>query len=161
MLSNIKTKVRRYFELSWSELTQLSSWIKLSPSRNHVNNDTFAAPSLCVATATDEQGNAICHTLLETVIFVSAFAMSPGVTQQQAQLAGDRLDAVIGELGAHLGISKYLVICSADALMQEGADEDLREIKNIRLFERVIPQATAKLMLGYQSNASADVKYIN
>jgi hypothetical protein len=154
----IKAKIRKFFELSWPELTELKSWLKESPASCHISPETYAAPSLAVATATAD-GKTICHTLVETVLCVSAYAIAPDATEKQAAEAGNRIDSVLDELGSHWGISKLLVVCSADVPMQD--TEDMREVKNIRLFERVIPQATATQMVGYKSTPSTNVKYIN
>ena len=155
MFEKVKAQIRLYWELSWGELTELKSWLKARPSPCPITQDTLASPHLCVGTAKD--GNAtIAHVLIEPCLVVAAFAISPTATSEQKYAAGSKLDDCINSLGAQWGISKCLML--SDIPIKE--DDGVREIKNVWLYERTIPQATSNMM-GNKSPSTNATKYLN
>ncbi|HWO32396.1 MAG TPA: hypothetical protein VNO32_26675, partial [Candidatus Acidoferrum sp.] len=102
-----------------------------------------------------EQGEVICYTPIETVFMVSAYAVSPTATAAEAQRAGDVIDAAVAHQAQLAGVSKMLLVVPATHPdLPEG------EWKQVRVFERKIPQSVAIQRIGCY-NPIPVVKYLN
>lgn len=138
-------------------LSQLKSWMKLNPIK-HINDNcdqsSFTTPSTRIAVAVDETGKAISYTVVEKMLLTSAFAVNPKITPGEGRLAGDAIDKEMEQQAALEGISKAFVMVPAGFPLQE--DAYTREVKNVRVFIRSIPQTTiAQGTWGQHNNTSA------
>src|ERR1700674_1732675 len=104
----MKASITKYFELSWEALTQLkaflgwSTFCKFDPAE-------LITPSLRIATATNEQGEAMVFCPIENVMLVS-YTLNPKSSKDEAFRAGNAVDAEIARLGQQLGISKAMIV---------------------------------------------------
>ena len=139
MLNEIKATVRKYWELSWPDLCNLKAWMKNSKTFNSFDVDTFTSPSLKVAVA-NADGKTVCMTPIETCYMVSAFCVNPSASPDDARRAGDALDAEIARQGQMNGVSKLLIVVPADHPSLQDSSVDWADFKEVRVFERKIPQ---------------------
>jgi hypothetical protein len=162
MFSKIKATIIRYrdfqFAASWAALTQLPNWLSRTKTFNSLDYEGSASPSLRVACATNERGEAVCYTPIENVWVVSGFAINPAASPEEAQQAGDAIDAEIEREAQQAGVTRLLIMVPAtnSALVPEGLDE----LKGVRVFERKIP--TVEQARCYVPAASTSpVRYFN
>ena len=159
MLGNkLKATLVRYCELSVPVLTQLKAWMKRAPRFQFTDTDTFNASSLRVAVATNDKGEPQSITIVEKMLFCSGFAVRPDAGQDVAMQAGAAIDRVIEQQAALEGISKIFLVAPSDFEMQE--DGMTREIKNVRLFLRSVPQTTIAQGTWGQHRSTA-ARYLN
>lgn len=138
MLSNIKATIRRYFELSWSDLTNFKSWLQRSAAFNSFDPESLASPSLRIAVATNGQNQPIAYCPVEQILMVSAYAVNPNATAIEAQRGGDCLDAEIARHAQMHGISKLLIVVPEN---YDGLPKS--ELKTMRFYERTVPQTVS------------------
>src|ERR1700691_209409 len=112
--NKIKATLLRYCDLYRPALTQLRSWMKRSTSFNCLDLESFSATSLRVASATNEAGETVCYCPIETVLMVSAYAVNPSATPEQAQRAGDAIDRQLEWHAQQAGIQKMLIVLPKD-----------------------------------------------
>jgi len=154
MLNDIKAQLFKYCDLGLSQLTWLKRWMKQSSSFNGFAPENFSTSSLRVAVATNSQDEPMVFCPVETVMMISAYAVSPALTPSEAQRAGDVIDAQIERQAQLQGINRLLIVLPKDQPpMPEG------EWKEVRVFERKIPQAVMRGGVGYKSTCSAT--YLN
>ena len=72
MLTNFKARIFKFHDLSWKDLTLLKLWSRLSRSFNSFDPESYGAPSLRVATASNDAGEPVVFAPIETVFMVSA-----------------------------------------------------------------------------------------
>lgn len=133
MFSNVRAHLSKYCDLSWKELTLLKAWMKLSKSFNSFSPESFSSPSLRIAIATNEQRQPIAFCPVETILMVSAYAVSPTVSPTEAQLFGEAVDGEISLRAQQQGISKILIV------VPENQTELPGEYKTMRVYERIVP----------------------
>jgi hypothetical protein len=109
MFDNIRAKLLRFRDLTWKDLRAFNAWPNKSADFDPFSAEHLSSPTLRVGKATDEEG-ALCYCPAEQVFMVSAYVMRPGITPEQAQLAGDSITSAIQDEAQRLGISK-LVLC--------------------------------------------------
>jgi hypothetical protein len=139
MFNNIKATLMKYCELSWESLTQLKKAIAVSRSFNNFDATTFNSPSVRVAVAVNEQGTPIAWCPVETIMVARAFAVVPGTSPEDAQRAGDAIDAEIAAVAAAKGITRLLLVVDAN---HPGMGGD--EWRGLKVFERQIPNLTSE-----------------
>jgi hypothetical protein len=128
--------------------------MKRSASFNGFDLESFSATSLRVASATNEDGEALCYCPIETVLMVSAYAVNPSITPEEAQRAGDAIDRQLEWHAQQAGIQKMLVV-----LPKDHPGLPLDEFKEVRVFERKIPQSA---MMGLGSfNTKPAATFLN
>lgn len=155
MLNNLKARILKYCEMGWKELALLKRWMKHSTTFNTFDPEAFSSPSLRVAVGTNEQGDPIVFCPIESVLMVSAYAVSPSLSPAEAQRAGDVLDAAIAREAQRAGVSKLLLVLPKDYPVLP--DSEWREV---RVYERQIAQPLA--MSGVDcSSTSAVNKFLN
>jgi hypothetical protein len=135
MLNPITARILKYCDMSISALTQLKAWAKRSGGFNLFDPENFSASSLRMATATNARGETVCYAPIETVFMISAFAVAPNVSPEDARLAGDMIDSTIAREAQRHGINKLLLILPKDfPELPEG------EWEEVRTYTRKIPQ---------------------
>ena len=153
---NIKASLLRYCELSWASLTQLKTYMGLCKSCfNRFDPEMFASPSLRIAEATSEQGKPLMFVPIENVFLVGAYAVAPNTTQEEAERAGDEIEALVARQASMAGISKILMLVPPN---YDGPYAD--EVKHLRVIERKIPNAISMGGVRLQDTPSAH-SYIN
>jgi hypothetical protein len=147
----MKATITKYFELSWDQLIKMkaflswSTFCKFDPSE-------LTTPSLRIATATNEQGEATVFCPIETVMLVS-YALNPKSSQNEAFRAGNAVDAEIARLGQQLGISKAMIV------LPEGVTIPDDEGETIRVHIRNIPQS---VVMGLRTDTPLQsARYVN
>lgn len=155
MFNNFKANILKYCDSSLHTLTLLKKWMQRNASFNSFDTRTFSASSLRIASAKDERGNVICLCPLETVFLMSAYAVNPAATPEEAQQAGDILDSTIAHEAQQAGVSKLLLVVPKDLpYLPEG------DWKEVRVYERFIPQTINEV--GIDDAASSQVtQYLN
>lgn len=133
-------------------LTYFKAFMKWSTfCRLHTTELT--TPSLRIAQATNERGEAVAFCPIESVMLLS-YVLRPGLTKDEAGRAGDAVDAEIAKLGKQLGISKAMIV------MPEGLTIPDDEGETIRVHIRKIPQTVA-IGLATSVTQSQAGKYLN
>src|ERR1700693_2390484 len=124
MLSNIKARILKYFDLSWKDRTLLKAWSKLSASFNSFDPENFSATSLRVAKATTEDGEPIAFCPIATAFIVSSYAVNPALDEGSAQRAGNLIDWHIEQAAQLAGISRCLVVLPSESPQRDAKIRD-------------------------------------
>lgn len=148
-LNKLKATLLRFRDLSWRDMTQLATWSKRRFDTEHVTS-----PSYLVAAAKNAAGDVVCYANIRTVMLISYFAVNPQATPTEAYLGGDVIEKEVERQAALAGISQVLVVVPEDhRAVLDG------EWKNLRVYEREIPQTTIpNLGCSYPSQAA---QYLN
>lgn len=134
MFETIKASLFRYCDMSLYALTQLKNWMHLSKSFSNFDPESFAATSIRVATATNKYGDPIVFCPVESILFVSGFAVSPAATLEEANRAGAAIEAQIIQQAQNQGISRVLIAVNEDS----PAIPEAKELR-LRVFELKVP----------------------
>lgn len=152
----MKAQILKYCELSWGMLTQFKAFMGWS-TFSRFNPSELNTPSLRIAQATNDAGDAVVFCPVEQILFVSGYALKPTATKDEAQRAGDAVDHEIAKLGQQLGISKAMII------LPKNAPDDCLENEDgevVRVFVRRIP-VNPVMGVGLPVTHSQAGKYLN
>jgi hypothetical protein len=157
----MKATLRKFWELSWSDLCNLKAWMKRSASFNGFDVEQFQSnATLRIASATNERNEVVCYTPVETCFVVSAFAVSPNATPSEARAAGDLIDSEIAHYAQRAGVSKLLLIVPKDHPALQ--DNEWSDFKEVRVFERKIPSTINSGGVGCHKPTSVPAsRYLN
>jgi hypothetical protein len=140
---NFRAALLRYAELSRSALTQLMSWGR-GRGLNH-------NPSTQVATATNANGEVVCHCTIEPCYMVAS-APNPLASEQDRYLAGEVIEDALVSHAQLKGMSRMLIV------VPDGFPSEPEE-RWIRIVERKVPQIA--VMHGVGCFAPSPAAYIN
>jgi len=139
---SFQATVLRYCDMSWSALTELKAWLRLSKSFNTLDVACFNSPSLKVATATSAEDRALAYCPVETAFIISGYAISPEATPSEAEQVGNDIEDALEREAQRTGMSKLLLMVPADHPRLKDLD-GWSDSKEVRVFERRIPPSVA------------------
>jgi len=147
-------RILKLCEMSWPALTNLKAWSKRSASFSAFGFDNFSSPTLRIAQATNEQGEALVFCPIEQVFMVRSFAVNPKATEAEARRAGDIIDQEIAHQAQRAGITKLLLVVPHN--YPNLPDEKFELVK---IFVRKVQPAIA--MQGVGCHAQSPTQYLN
>jgi hypothetical protein len=136
MLSNMKTSIFKFADLSWDSLAKIKKWFRQDIVRDGFNLQSFRNnPSLKVVEVHNSVGETIALFPIEPCFVVNQI-VNPQATPIEASVAGDNADRALAKLAQQEGITRFLIICPTNSPTQP--DE-----RWVRIIERTVPQVTA------------------
>ena len=134
MLSNMKTTIFKFADLSWSALANIKSWFRQDIARAGFTLENFSNnPSMKVVQVENSVGQTIALCPIEPCFLVSQL-INPEATIVETGVAGDYADRALARYAQQEGMTRFLIVCPPDYPSQ--ADE-----KWVRIIERKVPLA--------------------
>jgi len=147
----MKATIQKLCEMGWESLTRFKALCKWSKAP--VEPETFASPSLRIASATNEAGQEIAFCVLENVLLLRTSVFDPSTTLTEVGRCGDYIDQQVAVHAQRLGISQVMVAVPND--FHDFDDECI----TMKFYLRKVPAPIAAV--GVACSTSAHPQFLN
>ena len=158
-MNRIKTSIFKFCNISQWDRFLFESWTRLCracgvsfPVQNHL---PFGETLIVKAS---NESDTIAFAQVEKALIYSAVAVSPVVGGDESLRAGGAIEDEIQSYAMVNNINKVYFLAPADAPLVD-VDDGMREVKNVRVFERIVPPCSQSVIKAVTDNPS--VQYLN